>query len=496
MKKHNYFVTFLKKINLSINILLKKYLNKLNFNNISAIALSNKIFVAFVALVILIFSYLSIPSVFEKSEIHKELKDQLYSKFNLNFQLGKNLKYNFFPRPHFINENSTIFNNQNEVSKIRELKIYVSLKNLFSLGGITINNLIIENANFNLNNQTYNFFTELLFQNLKDSNILIKNSNIFYKNSDDEVLFINKIEKIKYYYDLKYLRNTVKSKNEIFNLPYSLELYYSQDEKKIFSKLNFDFLKLQILNEMDYNDELRKGLAKLVFNKQKSDVTYQFSKSFFKFNFFDKINDKNFSYEGNINFDPFYSNLKGSTKNIDLSAFINSNALIAQFLKTEILYNKNLNFHFSIIGEKIYNYENFKNISLNSKIQDSLIDLDETKFTWKDNANFVISDSLIHVKNNELILDAKLDIVIKKSDEIYKSFLTPKNYRKEIKKIELSFNYNFDQKILKLNDIKIDNKLNQKLNKSLKILMFKDDRLQNKIYFKNKINKAIKYYAG
>ena len=105
MKKHNYFVTFLKKINLSINILLKKYLNKLNFNNISAIALSNKIFVAFVDLVILIFSYLSIPSVFEKSEIHKELKDQLYSKFNLNFQLGKNLKYNFFPRPHFINEN-------------------------------------------------------------------------------------------------------------------------------------------------------------------------------------------------------------------------------------------------------------------------------------------------------------------------------------------------------------------------------------------------------
>ena len=97
---------------------------------------------------------------------------------------------------------------------------------------------------------------------------------------------------------------------------------------------------------------------------------------------------------------------------------------------------------------------------------------------------------------NELILDAKLDIVIKKSDEIYKSFLTPKNYRIEIKKIELSFNYNFDQKILELNDIKIDNKLNQKLNKSLKILMFKDDRLQNKIYFKNKINKAIKYYAG
>ena len=68
------------------------------------------------------------------------------------------------------------------------------------------------------------------------------------------------------------------------------------------------------------------------------------------------------------------------------------------------------------------------NIFLNSKIEEGLIDLDDTKFAWKDLANFKISNSLLYVKDNQLILDGKLDIVIGNSAEIYQSFLTPKNY--------------------------------------------------------------------
>ena len=125
-----------------------------------------------------------------------------------------------------------------------------------------------------------------------------------------------------------------------------------------------------------------------------------------------------------------------------------------------------------------------------------LIDIDNTKFDWKNYANFKILDSLIHVKNSELVLDGKLEIIIKDSQEIYKTLLTPKNYRTEIEKIELNFNYNFDQKILNLSDIKIDNAINKNVGIILKNLIVRSDKLQNKIYFKNMINKAIKSYAG
>ena len=201
-------------------------------------------------------------------------------------------------------------------------------------------------------------------------------------------------------------------------------------------------------------------------------------------------------YKGEIIFKPFYSNFTGIDKEIDLSFLFNSNSLFSGLLKSNILNNRNLNVNLFVNADKVQNYNNFMNIFLNSKIEEGLIDLDDTKFTWKDLANFKISNSLLYVKDNQLILDGKLDIVIDNSSEIYQSFLTPKNYRLEIDKIDLNFNYNFDLKILSLSDIKINNEISKKLNTVLKSLTFRNDKLQNKIYFKNTINKAIKAYAG
>ena len=62
--------------------------------------------------------------------------------------------------------------------------------------------------------------------------------------------------------------------------------------------------------------------------------------------------------------------------------------------------------------------------------------------------------------------------------------------------VDLNFTYNFDQKIAELKDIKVDNKINQNVNKILNNIILKKDDLQNKIYFKNLLNEAIKSYAG
>ena len=104
--------------------------------------------------------------------------------------------------------------------------------------------------------------------------------------------------------------------------------------------------------------------------------------------------------------------------------------------------------------------------------------------------------SLIFVKDGELILDGKLKIYIKNYKDIYKFLLTPKNYRNEIKKIDLNFTYNFDQNTAELKNIVIDNKFNQKVNKILNNIIIKKDNINNKIYFKNLLNEAIKNYVG
>ena len=83
-----------------------------------------------------------------------------------------------------------------------------------------------------------------------NGSLIIKDSNIFFKHNDGEVLFINKIFKMKYYYEPKELKNILYSENEIFNIPYSVESFFSQDKNKIFSVFNFNLMKLKIENEL------------------------------------------------------------------------------------------------------------------------------------------------------------------------------------------------------------------------------------------------------
>ena len=134
---------------------------------------------------------------------------------------------------------------------------------------LDVQNLIIEKSNFNFNNQNYDFFVNLLDSDFKDGNLIIKNSNIFFKNKDEEVLFINKILDLKYFYDQKFSKNKIKFKSEIFNLPYELELNKNDIEKKIFTVLNLGFSKLNIENELDFSNEVKKGSTNFKLGKNK-----------------------------------------------------------------------------------------------------------------------------------------------------------------------------------------------------------------------------------
>ena len=495
MSKSIFFVRFLKNINKTINNLLEKNLNKLKFNNLTNIARSNKIFLIFVALIILFLSYILIPNIYNQDEISKKLESQLINKFDLNFNFPQKLNYNFFPRPHFTSKDSIILINQDQISSIKKIKIFVSLENLFSIKNIEIKEVILENANFNLNAQNYNFFTKILDNNFIDSNLKIQNSNIFFKNNDGEILFINKILNMKYYYDMNELKNIFYSENELFNIPYVIELFHNKEDKKFVSKLNFKFLNLQIKNSLIYKHKIKKGIAEIIYNKLKSTISYKTNNNFFEFNFFDKIENPNFSYNGMINFNPFYSNFDGITNEVNLSYFLNQNSLIIQLLKSELLNNKNLNFDLNINAKKINDYQNFINIILNSKIEEGLLDIDNTKFGWKDYAKFKLSDTLIFLNNGELILDGKLNIEVLDYEEIYKFLLTPKNFRNEIKKIDLDFNFNFDQKTILFENIRVDDQLNKDLNNIMKKMILKNN-LKNKIFIKNLLNEAIENYFG
>ena len=309
-------------------------------------------------------------------------------------------------------------------------------------------------------------------------------------------MFINNIENVKYIYDHKESKNILYSKNNIFNVPYSIEVSNNQDQKKLNSKINIDSLSLQIENQFLYGGEFKLGLSEFNFLNIKSVAEYKSGKNNFEFKYFDKAQKSKFSYNGELNFRPFHSYLKGTANVIDFSHLFSTNAIIKQLLKTEIFNNKNIDFKLNIYANKTQNFDNFRNIFLNSKIQEGLIDLDQTKFSWKNHVNFSLTDSLIYVKNGKLVLDANSEIDLINLNEIYKFLITPKNLRKKINKINVNFTYLFDEKTLTINDIRIDGSSGRNLLNNLNEINFKENSLRNKIYLKNFLNYAIKSYAG
>ncbi len=496
MNKSNFNLKFFKNINQSINKLLEKNLNKLNRDNLINIAKSNKIFVTFVMLSIFFLTYLSIPNIFNQSDVIKEFKKQLSTKYNIDFKFTNNLDYKLFPRPHYVTNQAIIIYKQEQISIIKDLKIFISLKNLFNLNSIKINRLIIDSANFDLNIKNQNFFTKLLNNNFLNSSLSIIKSKIFFRNNINEILFINKISEMKYFYDTNEFKNILFSENELFNIPYSVELINNLKEKKLKVKININTFRLQIENQHVYDKEIKSGFVDLNFNNLKSKINYKKSKNYFKFSFFEKKESKKFFYDGELYFKPFYSTLNGFTEELNLFYLFNSNGVIFQILKTELLNKKNLNLKLNINAKKILNYNSIKNIFLNSNIQEGLIDIDDTVFSWKNNADFKLFNSLIYVKDGELLLDANTQIKINDYNNIYKFLLTPKNFRNKINKVDFNFIYNFDQKILTISDIRIDDKTNEKVSKLLKDISIKNNRLKNKILFKKLLNKALKVYAG
>ena len=162
-----------------------------------------------------------------------------------------------------------------------------------------------------MNKKNYNFFTKLLNSNFSNFNLKIKNSNIFYKNIVNDVLFINRIKDLKYFYDIKNLENVLLSKNEIFNIFYEIKVTDDPINEKIISKVNFKFINLQIENSYNYSSYKKNGLIELIYNKNKSEGVYNLEKNTFNFNYLDKSKNQNYKYNGSISLKPFFSEFSG-----------------------------------------------------------------------------------------------------------------------------------------------------------------------------------------
>ncbi len=496
MPKHNQFIKKLKSQFVSINDTLESYFNNLKsfILNLKKAKLSqnNKAFLVVISFIVLVISYYLIPTVYNKDLVQLEIKNQIYKKYNIDIKFNKQIKYGLLPKPHFVTKNLSILRNEKEIALAKDFKIYIKTNNFFSFSKISFKDLIFNKTDFNIYQSDLTFFTSLLKIEPSENKIIIKDSKIFFKNDNEDILFINKIKKSEFFYDSYNLINVFKSKNKIFNIPYKLTIKNDKFNKIVSSEFNSQQIRLNIQNKISYDSENQKGLMEILFINKGTSIKYELNKNTLNFYTEGKKN----RYKGLIEFKPFY--LKADFDYDGLSTkdlFNNDESIIYNLVKSEIFNNQNLNINIDLKVKDIVNIDELNNLFLNLIIESGNISLSNSNIMWKDDLKINLTESLLSYDQDEIYLTGKVKVDIKDTNDFYKSFQIKKEYRKKINEIEFDFNYNLTGQKISFNNFEIDNKPSVNIENFVEKFNL-NEKFFNKITFKNFVNDFFRVYFG
>ena len=496
MSRHNLLNKKIKKQILSINDLFENIFNKLKYfkSNYKKILLNknNRVFLFVGILVILTLSYLSLPSFYNKETVRSEIKNQLLKNYNIGLKLENEINYSFFPSPHFFIRNPIIVREKKEIGKTKNLRVFIDGGNLLAINEISIRNLVFEKTDFNIYLEDFVFFENLLKTEPNDNSISFKKSNIFFKNKGDEILFINKIFNSKFYYDSKNLQNVLVSKNEVFNVPFKITLRNDKFNKEFLTKFDSNKIRLNIENIIDYENKSKKGIMDILFINKTTTLEYELDQN--SLDFF-SFNNKN-SYKGTIDFKPFYFAAEFNYEGLSTKNLFDENFIFIDLINSELLNNKNFSANLDLNIKNITNVNELNDLRLKIFIEDGNINFSNSKIKWKDNLEIILDESLLLINNDGANLVGTTIFNFNDVNTFYTSFQILKKNRKKMKQMQLDYVYNFNTKSITFENPRVDGKQNQKLDEFLNIFNSEQDRIFNKITFKNFMNNFFNAYAG
>ena len=496
MAKQNFLSKKIKRHFLSINDSLENYFNKLRFFLINLkktkYSTKYKAFGVMGIIIIISLTYLSLPNFYNQKTIQTEIKNQILKKYNIQVKLNENLRYALFPKPHFVAKNLSILRNEKEIAIVKNFKVFLDVENFFKLDSVEIKDLIFNKADFKIYQKDLKFFSDLLKTEPNENKIVIKDSNIFFKDKNEEVLFINKIYESKFFYDPNRLANILSAKNKIFNIPFTIDIKNDKFNKKIFVNFNSKKFRLDIENQINYENTFPNGVLDVLFINKSTSLIYELKKNSLNF---ESVN-KNNLYNGSVDFKPFYFNANFNYEGLSSKNLFNKESILFDLIKSEIFNNPNLNVNLNFNVKNIININELNDLFFNVVIEEGEIRILNSMIQWKDDIDITINESLISYENDDVNLIGKVIFKIKDIEDFYSSYQIKKIHRKDIKEIEFDFVYNLIKKNINFDNVRIDNKSFENIDKLIDRFNSKGKRVLNKIIFKNLFNNFFEVYAG
>ncbi len=496
MQKSNILAKKLRKKILLINNSIENYFNKIkslktNLKKTKFDA-NSRLFYGLGALLILTLAYFLMPTLYDKNILEAKIKNQMLERYGVEINFNEDINYSFFPKPNFYSKNLSVVEKNKNIAKVKNFRIFISFNRLFEMNYLLIKDVQFIKADFNININDLNFFKKLMFIEPNDHSLSILKSNIFFNNEDDEILFINKIDFINLFYDEKNFQNILFFKNEIFNIPFKLKIRNKPLEQKFTSTFNSKKIRLNIENEFDYKENIKKGLVSILLINKDTKLNYKITNNTLTFNSLDEEK----SYIGNFDFKPFYLLANFNYENMTVKNLLKNDSFIVDLFKSEILNNKNLNINTNFKIKNINDINEFNQLDLNLSLSEGNISPSNSSVMWKDDLQIVLDESYLIYEKSEIYLVSKIIINLKDAMDFFSFFQVPRKNRKAIKKIEFDLNYNISNSQLNFDNIIVDNKENSKLNNFVNDYNAFPKKKFNKVRFRNFVNDIFESYDG
>ena len=160
----------------------------------------NKHLIFSISFLFLYLFYLSIPSLYDKVKLQKDLTEKILNEFKINISISSDINYSILPSPNIVIKNVKIFNDDTkspkELTQIKKLKIFISQKSILNQKNLRINEILIEDANFSVQFVDFKFFKNYFETKLSKKKVKIKNSKVFFKDKKNETISLFSISNL------------------------------------------------------------------------------------------------------------------------------------------------------------------------------------------------------------------------------------------------------------------------------------------------------------
>ena len=146
---------------------------------------------------------LSLPVLLNYNSIQNIIEKKVSSEFKINLKILDDISLKIFPRPHYLlkkaNLDLNIENDKSTIIQIKNLKIFIPIKKLYSKSNVNIKEIEIEKANIYFKLDDVLDFKNHLYYKINKP-IYIKKSKFFLLDKNNKTILISPIKKNKLFH--------------------------------------------------------------------------------------------------------------------------------------------------------------------------------------------------------------------------------------------------------------------------------------------------------